>query len=247
MTKRHLLEAMGFLATAIGREPLSPQSVDVYFELLGDLPVEVLRAAAKKVALEHKWATFPTPAELRGAAANVMNQQLDELTPARAWEIAQQAVRRIDYSISGPYMMRNREGVMTEYPSQTAAIMDQVPGMVADAMRKFGLATLAVSGDAKGKSKVDPVGVQRGQFLKMFEQIAEKRRQFAMLPDGMKKEIEDLRAARAIPVAIQSVVAQIGVENGVSDTVPHAKDSRPGGRDRPIQRPKGSRTVDRRA
>src|SRR5262249_46056005 len=100
MTKQEFVEAMAYLSAAIGK-PLAMETAVVYFGLLGDLPADHFKLAVKRVALEHKWANFPTVAELREAAALTVQGKVSELSPPEAWGLAWRAAGRIDLEVEG--------------------------------------------------------------------------------------------------------------------------------------------------
>lgn len=183
MTTSEFAAVMGFLESACGK-PLPPKALDVYFELLGDLPVDVLRLSAQRVALEHPWANFPSIAELRAAAAEIVRGLVKEVSPAESWELAWRAAGRIDLEIDG----------------SADRAMNGLPEIVQEAMRAYSIPSLVY-----GK---DPVGVIRGQFLKIFEQLAARDRRIALLPAAMKKKIVETGDR---PPVIQKVLDQIGV------------------------------------
>ena len=67
MTIQQFSDCMSLLFVGIGK-PVERQTVNVYFELLGHHDADKFRAGCKKVLLSHRWATFPSIAELNDAA-----------------------------------------------------------------------------------------------------------------------------------------------------------------------------------
>src|SRR5262249_5871634 len=122
MTRPEFLAVIGYVAAGIGKA-LPAESLEVYFDCLGDLPLDVLKLAAKRVVLEHRWATFPTVAELRAAAAETMQGQVAELSPAEAWAIAWRVVGSTDPEVEGSFQRASKG----------------VPPLVVEAIRAFGL------------------------------------------------------------------------------------------------------------
>lgn len=171
MTRDEFLDVMGYISVAIGKplgnnEKETERRLEVYFDLLGDLPLAVLRMAAKKVCLEHIWASFPNPAELRNAAALVTRGLAAEMAPAEAWELAWKATAKIDLEVEG---------------SLDRACKD-LPPLVFAAMKAYGVPSLVY-----GK---EPVGVVRAQFLKIYEQLQQRDQKAALLPPALKAQIE---------------------------------------------------------
>lgn len=168
MTNTEFASIIAYITSATGKA-LSADGQVVYFELLGDLPADVGWLAAKRVLLEHRWATFPTVAELRQAAVESSRGEVKELSGAEAWALAWRAVGRIDLDVD-----RSKERAMKD-----------LPAVVAESMNAMGLANL-IGGD-------DPVGVVRGQFLKVFEQLQARDRRAALLPPAVHEAIIERR------------------------------------------------------
>lgn len=198
MTRKQFAEIMAYIAAGVEKGP-SPETAAVYYAALGDLPLDVFRAAAKVVILNHGFKSFPLAYQLRQAASDIVLGQIAELPPAEAWRLAWEAVGRIDPDIQGPYTVRNHEGVMTEFPSQKVAVIANLPPLVAKTLRAYGLQSMI-----GGK---ESVSIVRSQFIKMFEQIAAQHKKLALMPEALAKEIE----SRATP-AIGKIVDAIGVE-----------------------------------
>lgn len=77
MTRMEFMQVAAYIGVGCGK-PLEREALEVYFDLLGDLPVASLRAAAKDVLLKRKWSSFPTVAELHEAAiANSVTYSAD--------------------------------------------------------------------------------------------------------------------------------------------------------------------------
>ncbi len=98
MTRSEFAKTAAYVGTATGK-PLSPEGMEVYFDMLKDLPPDVFLIGAKRVLVEHKWATFPSIAELRSAAVDSMRGEISELSGGEAWHLAWSAVARIDLEV----------------------------------------------------------------------------------------------------------------------------------------------------
>lgn len=156
-------KVMGYISTAIGK-PVGEGVAEVYYDLLGDLPLEVLQTAAKRVCLEHRWANFPTVAELREAAAETIRGAVKDLSPAEVWEKAWSMVKYIDLEIP-----------------HTLEALNAQPPIVREAIKVFGLPSL-IHGS-------EPVAVIRAQFLKIVDQLQARDRRQALLPASVKQTI----------------------------------------------------------
>ncbi len=197
MTRKQFAEVLAVLSAAV-EKPFAAETAEVYWAVLGDLPLDVFRAAAKVVVLTHAYKTIPLASELRKAASDVIQGQISDMTPANAWEACQRAAKRIDLDISGPYWARGKT-----YASQAASVMDELPPLVARAMSAFGLADLCNA--AKGASALTTI---RAQFLKVVEQQIEHRRKLALMPPALAKEIE----SHTLPASAARAIESIGAE-----------------------------------
>lgn len=197
MTRKEFATTMAYLAAACGKS-LPDASMEVYYDLLGDLPMDALKTAAKRVSLEHKWATFPSVAELREAAAETMQGHVKGVSPAEAWEMAWDVAGRFDPDQHGEYVSNGKT-----YPSQWALLTSHLPPVVLKAINAFGIMALIY-----GK---EPIGVIRAQFMKCFEQIDAKQKRAALLPASLRQEIESHGRA-SIPAPVQQVLTDLGKE-----------------------------------
>lgn len=196
MTDIQFAEVIGKISAGCGKS-LSAESQLVYFDCLGDLDYEVFKLAAKRVLLSHPWATFPSIAELREAAALTARGEVVELSPAKAWELAWQRIGGVDLEIRGPYHANGKV-----YADQLAAALDGLPDVLVKAIRAFGIPSLAY-GD-------DPPGVKRGQFMKVYEQIADDSKREAIMPADTRKAIEAIGERKELPAPVRLALAGIG-------------------------------------
>lgn len=90
MTRREFLPIVGVLESATGKAFTDPQT-DVWFDLLGDLPVSALQAAVKRALLESEYPGLPPIGRIRRLASEAING-LPE-TPDAAFDRVIRAVR----------------------------------------------------------------------------------------------------------------------------------------------------------
>jgi hypothetical protein len=164
MTHDDFVRVIAYLTAGCGKE-LSDAAIEVYFDLLRDLPSDIFQNAAQRVLLEHRWATFPSIAELREAASATARGIVSELSSAEAWELAWKAAAKIDL----------------EVPGRTEHACKSLPPIVVAAMKAFGIPALCY-----GK---EPIGVVRAQFMKTYEQLASRDRRQSLLPERVTQEI----------------------------------------------------------
>lgn len=179
MTRVEFAEGIAYLEAGCG-VPMPAKAIEVYFDILGDLPRDAFRVACKRVILEHPWKTFPSIAELRQAASETLRGEICVMSPGEAWAQAWAIVGRIDPEISGS-VGRGLEGA---HP------------LVKEAMEAMGIPALCY-----GK---EPVGVLRGQFMRIYEQMAARDKRTALLPKSLQQEV------KAIPGAVAGKLKTIG-------------------------------------
>lgn len=175
MTRTEFVKCVAYLTAGSGKA-LAAESLEVYFDCLKDLTADIMATACKRVLMEHKFATFPSIAELREAAAETSRGEVKALASAEAWAIAWKVAGATDPEVDGSFERAYRG----------------VPAIVVDAIQAYGLCDLCY-----GK---EPVGVVRGQFLRIFEQLAAREKRKALMPPKLAREIE---AAGKAPPAIE--------------------------------------------
>jgi len=141
--------------------------------------------------MEHKWATFPSIAELREAAAETQRGTVKELSPAEAWAIAWRIAANTDPEIDGSFARASKDA----------------PPLVLEAIRAFGLLDLCY-----GK---EPVGVIRGQFLRVFEQLAARERRRALLPAALTQAIEQRDKSDQVAEGARRNIAELASGVGI--------------------------------
>lgn len=203
MTRQEFASIIAYLSAAVGKPIAEAEKertlrLEVYFDLLGDLSVEVLKVAAQRVALSHKWATFPTPAEIREAAAETARGDAKALTAADAWTLARKVAARYDPEIQGEYISNG-----VRYPSHWAFVSKDLPPLVVKAMDSFGVLSLVYSDD--------PAGVVRGQFTKLFDQLNEAEKRHALLPANVRQAIDAIGQRSTLPAPVAQALPKIGV------------------------------------
>lgn len=185
MTRTEWAKAAAYLTAGTGKS-LTAEQLEVYYDCLGDLSYNVLQVAAKRVLMEHKWATFPSVAELRQAAAETQAGEVAALAPAEMWEVAWRIVGATDPEVPGSFERASRGA----------------PAVVLAAIRAFGLSSLCY-GD-------EPLSVVRGQFLRIAEQLAAREKRVALMPTALKAQIGAAKLNPAITPTPTKAIAAIG-------------------------------------
>lgn len=146
---------MAYMGAAVGKEPTEEQA-EVYFDLLGDLPKQVLEAAAKRSICEHTFPTMPPIGLIRKHADALRTGQ--RMSYGEAWELSCRAAR--DFGYRNP-----RDGLAS------------LPPVVAHAVKAFGWSRLCdcpTSGDG--------LNAAVAQFRDIFNGLNQREDFERMLP-----------------------------------------------------------------
>lgn len=112
MTREEFACVMAYIVAGVGK-PVSTEQAEVYYDLLGDLPLPALQLAARQALLESRYPTIPTVGTLRQLAVALMQPRA--LQPLEAWELVLRAVNR--FGLSG----RDRALATLPEPVRSAA------------------------------------------------------------------------------------------------------------------------------
>ena len=193
MTKSEFAPIMAYLSAAVGK-PIAPETVAVYFDLLADLPADVLQMAAKRVALKHQWPTFPSAAEIREEATQTIAGELFPMTAAEAWDLAWRAVKSMDL----------------ELPDTVKRAQEKLPPIVWQVMTAFPLSALC-----HGR---EPVGLVRKNFIDLFMEIKSRNKANRLLPAKLAKQIESKRAVEQKPPLIADLSKALAMPDDLDAT-----------------------------
>lgn len=176
--KAEFAEVIAYLEGAIGKAIADSDGerlarMRIYYDLLADLPIAALQVAVKRVALVHKYPSFPSVAEIREFAFEAALGVIVPISPAEAWAMAMRACNRVDVDVQGS---RERH-------------LDVLPPIVLAAIHAFGFRSLYNLPNSH-------VEAARAQFFKVFEQIAARERQTGLLPASVVEQIEGMGAGR---------------------------------------------------
>ena len=155
--------------------------MEVYFAMLGDLPIDVLMIAAQKALLTPRWNNaFPSIDMLRSLALESMIGHDSRLTAGEAWQIATKAAWGCDIEVEG----------------SVAKAFKDVPPIVSMAIKRFGFMALY---NMPNKS----IETARAQFRGIFESLLAQEKEEAMwtheIRDGLIQLAERQGLATARP------------------------------------------------
>lgn len=147
-------------------------TLDLWFELLGDLPAGVVLAAVKAHYAMSEYPTRPAIGKIRREAVALMRP--DVPTAAEAWGRVEHEMRRVGW-VGKP----------------------DLDPLTARVVRAIGWTQLCSS---------EEPGVERGQFLRMYDQMAQREERDAVLPEGLRPGA----MAPALPDSIRKGLEAIG-------------------------------------
>lgn len=145
-----------FLSAFFPQWELTEATIEAWHEMLEDLEFDLARRALKAVL--SRSSGFPRVADIRRAAAEIAAGPEGALTGAEAWEMVRAAVRRYGY-------YRELEAKAS------------LPAPVARAVDALGWEEICLS---------EEPGVVRAQFIRIFEQLQERRREETVMPAEVK-------------------------------------------------------------
>ncbi len=100
MTREEFAGVMAYLSAGCAR-PVTKEQAEVYWDLLGDLPLPALRLAAQRALLEGQYPTLPPVGVLRRLAVAA-----EGLTAAEAWGLVRSAMNRLGYTATDEDLRR---------------------------------------------------------------------------------------------------------------------------------------------
>ncbi len=164
MTKTETVKLLAVISAAFPNTQVTEATVALWHELLGDVDLNLALVAVKKLLLESPYP--PTIADIRKRAVEIMTPLKDQVDAAEAWGEVEKAIR------------------LYGYYSEAEALASMSP-RVAKVVRYIGWREICLS---------EEPGVVRGQFLKMYQQVAEREQKEKLLPQGLRNEIQRLAA-----------------------------------------------------
>lgn len=174
-SKVTVIRVLAVLQAAYPRFQPPPQTNSVYAELLADIPDDVLDAAAKHRAATSKW--FPSVAELRDAAGEIVARGAGVRSAEEAWINVQRAVQRFGW-YGQPNGPENGYGWC-------------VPDMLSDLEKR------AVEGLGGWKTlcESDNAVADRAHFLKIYGNMLDREMDTAKMLPAVREVVGNLAAA----------------------------------------------------
>ena len=162
MMKTETVKLLAVISAAYPNMQVTEATVEIWHELLGDLKLNIALIAAKKLILESPYP--PTIADIRKRAVEIMTPPEDRIDAAEAWGEVMRALRVFGY-------YREAEALKSMSP-RTAKVV-----------RFMGWSEICLS---------EELGVVRGQFIKMYQQVAEREYKEQLLPVTLRDDIKKI-------------------------------------------------------
>lgn len=178
-----IIDCLLLLKSAYPRQELTDQTIDVYEAALQDIDPGLLRAAVLHHVSTNKW--FPTVAELRNAAANLVSRASGQLLPGEAWE---QVVRKFRQGYS--------HSRVPEFDELTAKALGAIGGWH----------YLCYS---------DNIPADRARFIQAYEQYAKRAAEDAVMLPAVSDYVGQLAdGSMTVAGRIGKLAARLTVNNG---------------------------------
>lgn len=136
--------------------------IELWTEMLADVPYPVVEAAAKKLILESPYP--PTISDVRKQVADITADPKSKIDGATAWGEVSRAVRE--------YGWYDPDGALQSMSPRSRKVV-----------RSIGWKEICMC---------DKPGVVRGQFLKMYDSYVKRERKDALLPERLKGDIRQI-------------------------------------------------------
>lgn len=181
MKKTDVIKLLGMLAAAYpNMKEVDEVMVDIWYECLKDIDIKVGIAAIKKNILESPFP--PTIADIRKQVSEVTTSEKDRLDGAEGWGEVIKAIREYGY-------YREKEALESMSP------------VTAKVVKYMGWQEICHG---------DKIDVVRGQFLRMYDTVAERERQDRLLPMEFKRDMEQLATKNK---SIQGLINGMDMKN----------------------------------
>lgn len=167
MTHAQFTKLMAYLSAGSGKE-MSRVQVQVYFDLLSDLPPEALMLAVQRSLLENKFPTLPTIGALRELALEALEP--NRLPGLEAWRMAVKYSGKLSCTLD--YLGREPAKV----------VQDRILAAMPEAVRRAGSAI-----GWKTIAECEDPDITRAHFLKAYETMVGRSRREALMPPKVKE------------------------------------------------------------
>ncbi|TCU72894.1 loader and inhibitor of G40P protein [Tissierella praeacuta] len=173
MRKSEVIKLLGMISGAYpNMKEITDLTVDIWYDCLKDMDIEVALLAIKKHILESPFP--PSVSDIRKQLSEVTTPENERLDGASGWGEVIKAIKEYGY-------YREKEALESMTPVTRKVV------------KYMGWQEICHS------EKPDVV---RGQFLKMYEIVGERERQSRLLPLDFKEEITRIVESRKVIVSL---------------------------------------------
>lgn len=164
MTENETARILAVIAAAYPRFQVDGAglTLKVWYEMLGDLDYKLIQTATQKLILESPFP--PTIADVRKQVVEITQDPADQIDGATAWGEVMDAIRYYGY-------YRQAEALASMSPRTSRVV------------KMMGWQEICTC---------EEPGVIRGQFLKMYNTYATREKQNALLPTGLREQIQQI-------------------------------------------------------
>lgn len=165
MKKSDVIKLIGVLSAAYpNMKEVNEAMVEIWFECLKDIDIEVALVGVKKNILESPYP--PSISDIRKQVGEVLTPIEENINGSESWGEVMSAIRRFGY---------NRQ----------IEALESMSGVTRKVVKYMGWQEMCHS------EKPDVV---RGQFLKMFEMVLAREKQSRILPTGFLEDVNKLKS-----------------------------------------------------
>ena len=157
--KLDFAKLIAFLEAGCGCKAATEMQNEVYFDLLRDLPLAALQAAAKRALLAHRYPTLPPVGMLREYAMELIDGQAP--THGEAFDLVMTAVRRFGYM-------------------QETAGLESLDLLCRRAVRAMG------GWQAMCEAPIDERSTTRAQFRMAYDALSDRDQDQRNLPESIR-------------------------------------------------------------
>lgn len=160
MTKAEVVKLLTITSAIYPKFEVSEIKIELWADLIGDIPFPIAQAALKKVMLTSEFP--PTVAQIRKAAVDITISKESILDAGKAWGEVQKAISKWGWP----------------EPEKAYAMMSPLTQQVAKQLNWNEIC------------KCEEPGVIRGQFMRMYDNLKHRVEQERLLPEGFKQKIQ---------------------------------------------------------
>lgn len=177
MSRQQFAGIMAYMKTACHASEVTSNQAEIYFDLLCDLPYEVVLAASKLAVLSHPYPSLPPVSSIRRHAVSLCRpvRSADE-----AWQMFGRAVSRYGCGKG----RRKRNGEWVEFDRSEDGLKS-LPSDVAEAARRFGWQRLC-------DTPSEYMALAQRDFVAIYRQVESQAVERLSMPSDVRSLVESI-------------------------------------------------------